>query len=78
LSASSAFEAFRLLKINSPELMSDSELMDDALTLALRLGQALYDCVYLALALRRRCELVTADEKLCAAVQSQFPNVFLL
>ncbi len=76
--ASSAKEAHRLLKINSPILVDDRDLMDDAVTLAIASGQSLYDCLYLALALRQRCEMVTADGKFHAAVSRAFPNVLPL
>jgi len=34
-----------------------------------------HDCIYLALAERERCELVTADEKLVRNLQGQFPFI---
>lgn len=34
-----------------------------------------YDCLYLALAEREGCELVTADDKLLRNLQSQFPFI---
>ena len=39
------------------------ELMSDAFRLSFRLRHAVYDCVYLALAIRRGATLVTADRK---------------
>jgi predicted nucleic acid-binding protein len=44
------------------------QLLDEALRHAFRLRHAVYDCLYLALALREGCALVTADEKFAAAV----------
>ncbi|MEA3039014.1 MAG: hypothetical protein QOE79_1527 [Sphingomonadales bacterium] len=44
------------------------ELLEEALRHAFRLRHAVYDCLYLALALREECSLVTADEKFAAAV----------
>jgi predicted nucleic acid-binding protein len=52
--------------------------MDEAMTLALTTGQALYDCLYLALAQRQSCNLITADEKFHGAVREAFPNVLRL
>jgi len=78
MTASRAKEAYRLLKINAPVLVDDRELMDEAVTLALASGQATYDCLYLALALRQRCEMITADGKFQAAVTAAFPNVLPL
>jgi predicted nucleic acid-binding protein len=45
-----------------------SELIEEALSLSFRLRHAVDDCVYLALALRKDCPLVTADEEFAAAV----------
>ena len=78
MTAARADDAYRLLKINAPILVDDQELMDDAITLALANGQAIYDCLYLALALRQRCDMITADGKFHAAVTAAFPNVLPL
>ena len=78
MSATKAKEAYHLLKINAPILVDDRELMDDAVTLALASGQAMHDCLYLALALRQRCEMITADEKFHSAIAAAFPNVLPL
>jgi len=40
---------------------------------AVRIG--FYDCLYVALAEREHCELVTADDRLVRAVQPQFPFI---
>jgi predicted nucleic acid-binding protein len=72
LSASEAGEAFRLLKIHSPVLIADAEVLDEAVRLAMASGRAVYDCLYLALAIRRGCELITADRKFHAAMAPAF------
>lgn len=46
-------------------------LMDDALAHALRLNHPIYDCVYLALALRLGVPMVTADKRFLRAVQAE-------
>lgn len=76
--ASAAMDAYRLLKTNAPHLVDDRLLMDEAMTLALASGQAVYDCLYLALALRRGCDLITADRKFHGAMSSRFPSVLHL
>ena len=78
LSASEASVAFRLLKINSPLLIPDTEALDQAVRLAMASGQAVYDCVYLALALRRGCDMITADRKFHAAMAPAFSMVLHL
>jgi predicted nucleic acid-binding protein len=46
--------------------------------LAKQFRQTVYDCLYIALAEREACELVTADAKLVKAVQPTLPFVLQL
>ena len=80
MSVARAMEAYRLLKINATILVNDRDLMEEAVTLALASGQALYDCLYLALALRQGCEMITAYGKFHTAetAVAAFPNVLAL
>jgi predicted nucleic acid-binding protein len=48
------------------EIVPSSNLTDRALAIALELRHPAYDCFYLALAEKRRCELVSADARLIA------------
>lgn len=51
--------------LRAPVAIHDSApLARAALELALRLGHPGYDCLYLALAIREECRLVTADRRL--------------
>ena len=43
-------------------------LVDDALNWSFRLRHSVYDCMYLALALREQAKIVTADEEFQAAL----------
>lgn len=47
-----------------------SGLLDEAMILAARLEHAVYDCLYLALAIRRGTRLVTADRKFLKALRA--------
>jgi predicted nucleic acid-binding protein len=47
-----------------------------AISSAARIG--VYDCLYVALAERENCELVTADDKLVRNLQHQFPFIVSL
>ena len=69
LSAAEAKACFDLLSDAPVALAPDAELMPAALTLALELDQTVYDCLYLALAVKRDASLVTADRRLCAAAK---------
>ena len=63
------------LLLRAPVSLAESpRLLDSALVLALDLHHPVYDCVYLALALRRDIPLVTADDRLVAAVR-KLPQV---
>jgi predicted nucleic acid-binding protein len=39
---------------------------------------SVYDCLYVALAEREKCELITADDKLVKKLQPHFPFVIPL
>jgi predicted nucleic acid-binding protein len=57
------------LLVRAPVAITASrELLDRALQIALDLKHPVYDCVYLALAERRKIPLVTADRRLVSAV----------
>ena len=58
-----------------PPLIPAISLLPRALELAKLFRQTVCDCVYVALAEREACELVTADHKLVKAVQSALPFV---
>jgi predicted nucleic acid-binding protein len=45
-------------------------LLPPALELAIATDRTVYDCMYLALAIDRRCRLVTADERFVGALAS--------
>ncbi|HEX4588910.1 MAG TPA: type II toxin-antitoxin system VapC family toxin [Gemmataceae bacterium] len=58
-----------------PPLVSAVPLLPRALEIAKQFRQTVYDCLYVALAEREGCELVTADDKLVRAVQPALPFV---
>lgn len=57
------------------ELVSQADLLADALRLALHLEHPVYDCLYLALAKRRGISVVTADRHFWRATQKQSGHV---
>lgn len=59
------------------EIHPSFPLMAQALEIAVRIEQAVYDCVYLALAVTRRCQMVTADERFFNALQGDSLAVYL-
>lgn len=50
-------------------------LVDEAMILAARLGHAVYDCLYLALAIRRDTRMVTADGRFAKALLRADPDL---
>ena len=48
---------------------SSNELIESAFELALRTGQTVYDCLYLALAIRTKSIMATADKRLVNALR---------
>jgi len=58
-----AQSCFAELLADAPVLVESGEIAESAFRLALAHQQPIYDCLYLALALDRRCDLITADEK---------------
>lgn len=59
----------------SPTLHTATPLLPRAIEIAQQFRQSVYDSLYVALAEREGCELVTADDKLIRAVQPTMPFV---
>lgn len=51
-----------------PDLVPATALLDAALEMSITLRHALYDCLYLALAIERRCVMLTSDRKFVTVV----------
>ena len=50
-----------------------ADLVDTGLRIAITHGRAIYDCLYVALALKTKADLLTADEKLANALRAHYP-----
>jgi predicted nucleic acid-binding protein len=53
-------------------------LLDRAVDISSQTRCGLYDCLYVALAEREGCELVTADDKLIKNLRPHFPFILSL
>jgi predicted nucleic acid-binding protein len=53
-------------------------LLPRAYAIALAHQRSVYDCLYVALAEREACQMVTADDKLVKGLQSSFPFIVAL
>lgn len=66
-------QLFRDLLTTLPVLEPSLLLLPRAYVLSSLYRQGVYDCLYIALAEREGCELVTADDKLLKKLKGQFP-----
>jgi predicted nucleic acid-binding protein len=74
-------EALRLWTVvmtTAPRLAASLPLTPRAIEISSRMRVGVYDCMYVALAEREGCELVTADDKLIKNLQPAFPFIVSL
>ncbi len=77
-STAAAAEILALWDVDRPELVASSQLVAPAFELATDLGQPVYDCLYLALAIGRRASLATADRLLARLARPFVERVELI
>jgi predicted nucleic acid-binding protein len=63
------------IMMDAPVLAPILPLMDRALDISIQTRHNFYDCLYVALAEREGCEVVTADTKLITNLQARFPFI---
>lgn len=63
---------WQLVMAEAPALVPYFPLMPRAYAIASAGGGGVYDCMYVALAEREACELITADDRLIRALQPRF------
>jgi predicted nucleic acid-binding protein len=66
------------LLLNAPAFYPSNPLLVRAMEMALATRRAVYDCVYLALAEREGCELVTADDQFARGLRVPYPFIVSL
>jgi predicted nucleic acid-binding protein len=62
----------------APILVPTIPLIPRAYDIASKARIGIYDCIYVALAEREKCELVTADDRLVNSLQPTFPFIIHL
>lgn len=67
-SAAEAASGFDVIRADPIDLRPDAILADRALAIALETDRSVYDCLYVALAVRLGAEVVTADDRLVNAL----------
>jgi predicted nucleic acid-binding protein len=58
-----------------PTLHASIDLLPRALEIAGQSRRSIYDSLYVALAEREQCELITADQRLFNALRGRFPFI---
>lgn len=69
---------FLNILVTAPRLSPYQPLIRRAIAISSATRQGFYDCLYVALTEREKCELVTADDKLVANLRPQFPFIIPL
>jgi len=69
ITSAEVLERLELLRAAPVLLVPLEELVEDATRLAVALGHPVYDCLYLALAVREKTRLVTADQRFARVVR---------
>ncbi len=78
LSVGQAESAYRKFEARKPRLVDDLNLVGAAFALSLRHQISVWDCLYLALAIDRRADLITADQRFYRSVARHYPFVRML
>lgn len=78
VSAADGWRLWLAVMTDCPALHSSLPLMSRAYALSSALQIGVYDCIYVALAEREGCDLITADSRLANSLQSQFPLIKML
>jgi predicted nucleic acid-binding protein len=72
------FVLWTAIMAECPKLFPSVSLMPRAYAISSQSRTGVYDCLYLALAERENCELITADQRLVSIVQPRFSRIVSL
>jgi len=73
ISLAEAENSLRRFAVLAIQVVPTSDLLSQALQIAVACNQSFYDTLYVAMALTTKTELITADERLVNALGSRFP-----
>jgi predicted nucleic acid-binding protein len=76
-SRSAAEKAILALKNRSFPTTSSHDLLEEAFSIAATFDRAVYDSLYVALAVRLKADMVTADERFANALAAHLPVKWL-
>lgn len=77
MSSDNAVSAISFMRDLDIATVSSIDIVPQALDLAISHDRAVYDCLYVALAVQSKSELITADERLANALAARFPVKWL-
>jgi predicted nucleic acid-binding protein len=78
ITSEEALQGIRFVSANAPQLFDSHTLLEHAFSIAIPHKRTVYDCLYVALAMEQRCDLLTADSRLVNALGPAFGFVRLL
>jgi predicted nucleic acid-binding protein len=78
ISSPNGWIAWRTIMVDCPRLHPSLPLMPRAYAISSSTRVGIYDCLYVALAERETCELITADDKLVRNLKASFPFIVSL
>src|SRR5439155_11237944 len=78
IKAGEALVFFHDIIRNAPLISATAPLLVRAIELSLSTRQAVYDCIYIALAEDEGCEMVSADDQLLRKLRASFPFLIRL
>lgn len=76
-SKTAAEAALKSLKAHNVPSVSNLNLLDMAFAIATAFDRTVHDCLYVALAVESKAQLITADERLANALAAHFPVKWL-
>lgn len=77
ITTDAAFIALQSIQNLDLTVVSSADLLGDALRIALDHHRTVYDCLYVALAVRSSTDFITADERLANALAAYLPVKWL-
>ena len=75
INAAQAKKAFEYLLLNAPVPVETYSILQSAFHLSVAHQASYYDCLYLAVALEQRCDMVTADARFYNALRPAYSCV---
>lgn len=61
--------------LNAPAMHPFRPLLSRSIEISIQTGHAVYDCLYVALAEREGCVVITADQRMISNLQATFPFI---